>query len=239
LYGRVRKYLDENEKLYDMRTDVPKELRYYSKDQIFVNYSQIRGISDAVWTYFFRREVVLKHKIYFEDKLLGLGEDIIYITKFLNHTNNLVAVPKAYYIWNARTSHSHTYYKPKGDLEGKILGLKKERKLMKKHKVDKLNPKFYVKRLASYGSHIVATNHKIGKAKYELELKNYQKLHEMFKPYYDELNHLYPDIPESVQAYLILNKHYKALFNYMKFGIKAKEKLSNATNSLNNKHKIK
>ena len=57
----------------------------------------------TVYTKMFRREIIEKHKLRFDEKL-SFGEDLVFSLRYLRHCQKMVVVPEAYYIYYPSTS---------------------------------------------------------------------------------------------------------------------------------------
>lgn len=103
-YARKRILVRDDGKTSVSIAKIPEE-KYVSKELFGENYAQAR-ILDAVWSAFFRKEIIDKYCIRFDETFKYGAEDRNFSLKYLIHSEILGFNPKCYYVWTQRDSRS-------------------------------------------------------------------------------------------------------------------------------------
>ena len=98
-----RRIVKENgaalESIYDLKSEV------LNKNEFAEHYKNVRK-EDGVWSAFFRRAVLEKYKIRFDERFKHGLEDGNFSLRFLLHTERAAFNSKHYYVWSQRYVHS-------------------------------------------------------------------------------------------------------------------------------------
>ena len=73
------------------------------------HYDVARSGSDAVWACIYRREVIERAELRFDERLRHGCEDTIFTLSFLRHAQVIATNPQCYYLWMRRASHSSSF----------------------------------------------------------------------------------------------------------------------------------
>lgn len=102
-YGRIRRIVRDDGSVWETSTDL-KEM-FIEKKDFHKHYKNIR-CEDTVWTALYRREIIDKYHIRYDERFRYGSEDLNFNLQFLLHSERLGFNSKKYYVWEQRDAHS-------------------------------------------------------------------------------------------------------------------------------------
>lgn len=106
-FGRTAITVDKNGTIYEVNN---RNLNFdkYNREEIKKNFISLRkqGVLSPVWDGLYRKELIIKKQIFFDETLRYGEEDTIFCMKIVSEANKIVLIPGIYYIHFIRLSHS-------------------------------------------------------------------------------------------------------------------------------------
>ncbi len=102
-YGRIRRILRDDGSVWETSTDL--EGMFIERKDFHKHYKNIR-CEDTIWTGLYRREIIEKYQIRYDERFRYGSEDLNFNLQFLLHSQRLGFNPKKYYVWEQRDAHS-------------------------------------------------------------------------------------------------------------------------------------
>lgn len=136
-FGREAIIIDKEERIYE-RQERKLDFVQYDKKEIQENFISLRkrGVFSPVWDGLYRRELLLKKNILFNENLRYGEEDTIFCMQFVSEAKKLVLIPGVYYIHYIRLSHSASAKITDKALEKYFVSLNEMKKVMNKLNID-------------------------------------------------------------------------------------------------------
>lgn len=102
-YAKIKRLERDDGKVWESIAEI--EDMFINKNQFAECYNNIRR-EDTIWTGLYRREIIEKFHIRFDERFRFGSEDLNFNLQFLKHCERLGFNSKAYYLWTQRDSHS-------------------------------------------------------------------------------------------------------------------------------------
>lgn len=102
-YAKLKRLEKDDGRIWEIF--VPIQDMFISRDEFYKYYRNIRR-EDTVWTGLYRREIIEKYQICFDERFLYGSEDLNFNLRFLIHCKKLGFNSKVYYSWTQRESRS-------------------------------------------------------------------------------------------------------------------------------------
>lgn len=102
-YAKIKRLEKDDGRVWEIHAKIQD--MFIDKNEFYKHYQNIRR-EDTVWTAFYRREIIEKYHIRFDERFRYGSEDLNFNLHFLMHSNRLGFNSKAYYSWTQRDSHS-------------------------------------------------------------------------------------------------------------------------------------
>lgn len=102
-YGRIRRIIKDDGSVWETSTDLQD--MFIDRKDFHKHYKNIR-CEDTVWTALYRREIIEKYHIRYDERFCYGSEDLNFNLQFLLHSERLGFNSNKYYIWEQRDVHS-------------------------------------------------------------------------------------------------------------------------------------
>lgn len=135
-YAKIKRLEKDDGRIWEIFCKI--EDMFIEKKDFHKYYDNIRR-EDTVWTAFYRREIIEKYHIRFDEQFKYGSEDLNFNLRFLMFCDKLGFNSKVYYSWTQRDSHSTSRNFKKDFLDKKILNLQLEYDFISNVCEDKVN----------------------------------------------------------------------------------------------------
>ena len=102
-YSKIKRMEKDDGRVWETVTKL--EDMVIEKKDFYKHYINIRR-EDTVWTGFYKREIIEKNNIRFNENLKHGGEEVYFNTTMLKYCQRIGFNSKAYYLWTQRDVHS-------------------------------------------------------------------------------------------------------------------------------------
>ncbi len=102
-YGRIRRIVRDDGSVWETGTDL--EEMFIEEKEFHKHYKNIR-CEDTIWTGLYRREIIEKYGIRYDERFRYGSEDLNFNLQFLLHSERLGFNSQKYYVWEQRDAHS-------------------------------------------------------------------------------------------------------------------------------------
>ncbi|MBR3225048.1 MAG: glycosyltransferase family 2 protein [Atopobiaceae bacterium] len=182
-YGRRLAIFDKPYAKPRMSDLGPKEKVVLRGEEIRQRYDVVRGGSDAVWACIYRRDVLEKYHIRFDERLRHGYEDTLFNLNFLKSAKSVATNPKSYYLWLKRLGHSSSFVLTDDYKLGHESATQLEDQIIQEWGVDKRLPSFCADRMTNYLLNPLERMLLMGKVPYEEALPTYEWVADYFAPF--------------------------------------------------------
>lgn len=222
VFGREWVQIDHSGLVQYTQEQRPETEKCIYGEEIMSNYFRIMNISDAVWVRFFKRSMLIRSGITFDESFRSGYEDSLFNDMVLEHAESYAFNPHCYYRWLHRASHSTSMKISKNRYESLSKTIHYEYTLMKGQNLLEDNRNKCGELIFSRLFDIIATNHLASGCTFEIQSDVYETIRQIAKPYSDLLEEtkLRPDL--EIAKKLLLSKKNRLLFYYLQAGTKAK-----------------
>jgi glycosyltransferase involved in cell wall biosynthesis len=205
--------------------NVPDEMMVLRGEGIYGHYRELR-INNAVWTGLYRREVIERNNICFDERLRHGNEDTLFNLQFYEHAQCIVLNPEVLYVWKQRLGHSSSMKLDMNHLTGTQLAGSEEAALMTRHGIRESNPRLYGERMSWYMVDVLAH---VSRARTKDNWPETKMIYEELRNIYllpaFNLNGISLGMPYSMYYRLLIGGHYQALDRLARLGVSAKQKM--------------
>lgn len=102
-YAKIKRLEKDDGRIWEIH--VPIQDMFIERSEFYKHYRNIRR-EDTIWTAFYKREILERYHIRFDERFRYGSEDLNFNLQFLMHCEKLGFNSKAYYSWTQRESHS-------------------------------------------------------------------------------------------------------------------------------------
>ena len=102
-YAKIKRLEKDDGRVWKIHAKIQD--MFIEKKDFAKHYQNIRR-EDTIWTAFYRREIIEKYNIMFDERFKYGSEDLNFNLQFLLHCEKLGFNSKEYYSWTQRESHS-------------------------------------------------------------------------------------------------------------------------------------
>lgn len=214
-YGRQLAIYDDASDRPRISVTKPKKHTVLRGQEIRDQYDLARSGSDAVWACIYRREVIERAGLRFDERLRHGHEDTIFTLQFLRAAEAIALNPQYYYVWMRRTSHSSSFSITDDLKLGYETAVNLECALIEDWDVARRLPDYCSDCMARYLLNPLETAMLAGNISYKQMLPLYEWLHDFFAP---RAAYFQGKLAPSRRAFcsLILKGHYRLAYACMR-----------------------
>lgn len=215
-FGRIlRQYSESGDLVYESVCR-PSRKAVLFDDEVFDNYDLWKECSDGVWCRLYRRTFLRDNKIYFDEALRHGAEDALFNAKVLDKLQSVAYIPKDYYVWIRRESHSSSMSISEDTLNGLKEVLEIESSTLIKNGVSKKDPKILGERLLGHLIFQIINVRYKKNPSFKIEKELYEKLREIYLPYYEVIDRDALPFAYRLELELIMKRRYKTLYSLLR-----------------------
>ncbi len=222
VFGREWAQIDQSGNIQYLSKLAPSKMECLAGEAILENYFKCADLSDGVWVRFYKRSMLVKNQITFNESFRSGFEDSLFNDMVIQHAQSYAFNPHCYYRWIHRASHSTSMKVSKNRLDSLDKLLQYEFELMDSRNMLIANKAQCAKLLFSRVFDILVTNHISGNSNYAQQKDLFNALTAIANPYYKLFQSCTLPIGLEIAKRLLLSQSYFALYTYLEFGSKAK-----------------
>lgn len=215
-YGRRLDIYDTISSKPRVSTICPTTKAVYEGEQIHAHYDEVRSGSDAVWACIYKRDVIEKHGLRFDERLRHGCEDILFTLQFLQSAQCVATNPQVYYNWIRRATHSSSFTITDDFKLGFQMTVELEERMMRDWGVYDRMPGYYADHMAGCLLNPLETALLAGMPSYRQMLPLFAWVTQVIKPYERDMGRRITNLPRRVFCSLVLNGHYRLAYRCMK-----------------------
>lgn len=119
-YSKIKRVEREDGRIWETQSLLQD--MFINKDEFYKHYQNIRR-EDTVWTALYRREVIEKYNIRFDERIKYGTEDLNFNLRFLMHCQRIGFNSNPYYLWTQRDARSTSRHFHKEFLEQNLINM--------------------------------------------------------------------------------------------------------------------
>lgn len=194
------------------RTYCPDSIEIFNRGWVASHANKICYGIDGVWTGLYRRTVIEKHSIRFNEAFRSGYEDFLFNDEFMVHADSYALNPKVYYVWQQRMSHSTSATVSQNGLDSVATVLAYEHEMFRLAGLLDDDPAFCARHLMDCVKGTLSRSAFNGNRAYSQERELYEKVRGVILPYGDLLGRTENDFVTMVVSRCLLSRIYRPLY---------------------------
>lgn len=195
-FGRRCELIVDGMKAPEVSDNVPIKMAAYSDNDVYLHFDEIYG-SYGVWTGLYRRSMLDRNGLRFNEALRRGCEDKIFNLDVYDFAQTVCLNPKVHYVWRRRVMHSSSMSFDDNYYLGMGLYIHRLRIFMKDHNLTELNLDLCAREMLAPFREMVGARARSGEASFASDLEFCAKVRTIYDGYWDS-SYVNLKVPQSV-----------------------------------------